>query len=138
MGMSKPAPPTYRTTNWRAYNEALRRRGSLLVWFDPETEWLAASQGRPGGRRGRPATFSDAAIQTCLTLKALFGLPLRQTQGLVASLLELAGLDWPVPDFSTLCRRSSGLTVQIPYRQGVSALHLLVDSTGIKAAGEGE
>ena len=58
-------------------------------------EWLAA----PGGRRGRPATFSDAAIQTCLTLKVLLGLPLRRTTGLVASLLKLAGLDWPVPDF---------------------------------------
>ena len=108
--MSKPARPTYRTTNWRATNAALKRRGSLLVWFDPEMEWLAP----PLSRRGRPATFSDAAIQTCLTLKALFGLPLRQATGLVASLIELARLDWPVPDFSTLCRRSSGLTVQIP------------------------
>src|SRR5687767_1033114 len=132
--MSKPAPPTYRTTNWRAYNAALKRRGSLVIWFDPETEWLAV----PKGRRGRPATFSDAAIQTCLTLKALFGLPLRQATGLVASLIELARLDWPVPDFSTLCRRQKGLTVQIPYRPSTGALHLLIDSTGIKAAGEGE
>jgi len=132
--MSKPASPTDRTTNWRAYNAALKRRGSLVIWFDPETTWLAA----PGGHRGRPATFSDAAIQTCLTLKALFGLPLRQTEGLVASLIELARLDWPVPDFSTLCRRQKGLTVQIPYRPSTGALHLLIDSTGIKAAGEGE
>ena len=132
--MSKPTPPTYRTTNWRAYNAALRRRGSLLIWFDPETEWLAV----PSGRRGRPATFSDAAIQTCLTLKVLFGLPLRQTAGLVASLLKLAGLDWPVPDFSTLCRRQKTLTVATPYRPSSGALHLLIDSTGIKAMGEGE
>ena len=125
---------TYRTTNWRSYNAALRQRGSLLVWFDPEMEWLAA----PRGGRGRPETFSDAAIQTCLMLKALFGLPLRQTEGLVGSRLELAGLDWPVPDFSTLCRRSSGLSVQIPYRPSTGALHLLIDNTGIKAAGEGE
>ena len=116
--MSKPAPPSYRTTNWPVYNAALKERGSLLVWFDPETEWLAP----PRGRRGRPATFSDAAIQTCLTLKALFGLPLRQTEGLVASLLKLAKLDWPVPDFSTLCRRQKGLTVQIPYRPSTGAL----------------
>ena len=132
--MSKPPPPSYRTTNWRSCNAALRPRGSLVIWFDPETTWLAA----PEGRRGRPATFSDAAIQTCLTLKALFGLPLRQATGLVASLIELARLDWPVPDFSTLCRRQKGLTVQIPYRQSTGALHLLIDSTGIKAAGEGE
>jgi hypothetical protein len=63
--MSKPAAPTYRTTNWRSYNAALRHRGSLVIWFDPATEWLAP----PRGRRGRPATFSDAAIQTCLTLR---------------------------------------------------------------------
>ena len=131
--MSKPASVTYRTTNWRAYNAALRQRGSLLIWFDPEMDWLAT----PRGGRGRPATFSDVAIQTCLTLKALFGLALRQTTGLVASLLKLAKLDWPVPDFSTLCRRQKNLSVQIPYRPSTGALHLLIDSTGIKAAGVG-
>ena len=132
--MSKPVPPTYCTTNWRACNAALKRRGSLQIWFDPEMEWLAA----PSGRRGRPATFSDAAIQTCLMLKALFGLPLRQTMGLVASLLKLAKLDWPAPDYSTLCRRQQDLTVTIPCRPSTGALHLLIDSTGIKAMGEGE
>ena len=132
--MSKLTPPTYRTTNWRSYNAALKQRGSLLIWFDPETVWLAG----PSGKRGRSATFTDAAIQACLTLKALFGLPLRQATGLVASLLELAGLDWPVPDFSTLSRRQKGLNVAIPYRPSTGALHLLIDSTGIKAEGEGE
>lgn len=99
--MSKSTPPTYRTTNWRSYNTALKQRGSLHIWFDPETVWLA----EPSGKRGRSTTFADAAIQTCLTLKALLGLPLRQTTGLVASLLKLAGVDWGVPDFSTLSRR---------------------------------
>ena len=101
---------------------ALKQRGSLHIWFDPETVWLA----KPSGRRGRSATFTDAAIQACLTLKALFGLPLRQTTGLVSSLLALAGLDWPVPDFSTLSRRQKGLNVAIAYRQSTGALHLLV------------
>ena len=132
--MSKPTPPTYRTTNWHSYNTALKQRGSLHIWFDPATVWLA----EPSGKRGRSATFTDAAIQACLTLKALFGLPLRQTTGLVASLLELAGLDWAVPDFSTLSRRQKGLNVAIPYRPSTGVLHLLIDSTGIKAEGEGE
>ena len=56
----------------------------------------------------------------------------------MASLLTLAKLDWPVPDFSALCRRQQDLTVTIPYRSSTGALHLLVDSTGIKAMGEGE
>jgi IS5 family transposase len=73
-----------------------------------------------------------------LTVKVLFGLPLRQTTGFVASLLKLAGLDWPVPDYSTLCRRQKTLAVKLPYRGSGGPLHLLVDSTGIKVRGEGE
>ena len=96
--------------------------------------WEAA----PSGRRGRQQAYSDAAIKPCLTLKVLFGLPLRQTTGFIASLLKLVGLDWSVPDFSTLCRRQKALSVAIPYKGSAGPLHLLVDSTGIKAEGGGE
>lgn len=132
--MSRPKPPTYRISNWHDYNAALARRGSLAIWFDPETHWLAV----PTGRRGRQSVLTDAAIQTCLMLKAHFGLPLRQTTQMVASRLDLAGLDWPVPDFSTLSRRQKTLMVHIPYRPSTGALHLLIDSTGVKAEGDGE
>lgn len=132
--MPKPVNSRYRTTNWSDYNASLRRRGSLSVWFDPEMPWHA---GR-SGRRGHPETFSDSAIQTCLTLKVLFGLPLRQTVGLVASLIEMAGLDWPVPDYSTLCRRQARIRIQIPYRCSGQPLKLLVDRTGILFRGDGE
>ena len=97
-------------------------------------DWEATSSGR----RGRQQTYSAAAIQACLTLKVLFGLPLRQTTGFVESLLKLVGLDWSIPDFSTLCRRQKTLSVAIPYKGSAGPLHLLVDSTGIKAEGEGE
>ena len=132
--MSKPKPARYRTTNWSSYNDALRKRGSLLIWLDKEMTWHAPHEGRPG----RPPVFSNAAIQFCLSLKVLFKLPLRQTAGMVASLLRLAGLDWPVPDYSTLCRRQKTLKVQIPYRRAEGPLNLLVDSTGIKFLGDGE
>ncbi|WP_370159496.1 IS5 family transposase [Limimaricola soesokkakensis] len=132
--MPKPFPTRYRTTNWTDYNAALRKRGSLSVWFDPEMVWHADKTGK----RGRPETFSDAAIQTCLTLKVLFGLPLRQTVGLVESLIQMAGLDWPVPDYSTLCRRQARIAVQVPYRTSGQPLNLLIDSTGIKFRGDGE
>ncbi len=108
--MSQPLPPKYRTTNWQAYNQALKRRGELLVWLDKGMQWLAPATGK----RGRQPTFSDAAIQFCLTIKCLFGLALRQATGMVASLLRLAGLDWAVPDFSTLSRRQKDLQVRIP------------------------
>jgi hypothetical protein len=132
--MSSWAPTKYKTTNWSAYNEALKQRGSLTIWFDPDMVWRPP----PNGKRGRQQSFSDAAIQTCLTMKVLFGMPLRQTTGFVQSLLRLVGLDWTVPDFSTLCRRQRRLNVAIPYRGGKGPLNLLVDSTGIKAEGEGE
>ncbi|UWS79312.1 IS5 family transposase [Phaeobacter sp. G2] len=132
--MSSWAPTKYKTTNWSSSNDALKQRGSLAIWFDPEMVWTPP----PTGRRGRQCKFSDAAIQTCLTMKVLFGMPLRQTAGFVESLLRLVGLDWSVPDFSTLWRRQKTLNVSLPYFGGTGPLNLLIDSTGIKAEGEGE
>ena len=131
-----PKPPTkrYRTKNWKAYNAGLKSRGSLSIWLDKEMNWFAGGTGK----RGRSPIYSDAAIQFCLSLKCLFGLPLRQSMGLVESLLELSGLNWPVPDFSTISRRQKHLQVAIPYRGKNDVLHLLVDSTGVKMLGEGE
>jgi len=103
-------------------------------WFDPEMTWEAA----PSGKRGRRQTYSDAAIQTCISMKVLFGMALRQTAGFVESLLSLADLDSTVPDFSTLSRRQKILAVNIPFRGSKGPLHLLIDSTGIKVEGEGE
>lgn len=132
--MSRPTPPSYKTRNWPAYNEALKRRGSLTIWFDPAMTWDAT----PTGRRGRQPVYGDAAIETCLTMKVLFGMALRQTTGFVQRLLRLIGLDWAVPDFSTLSRRQKTLKVNIPHRGSDGPLHLLVDSPGIKVEGEGE
>lgn len=132
--MSKPASNKYKTTNWPSYHAALKSRGALMIWLDPVLKWAA----EPTGKRGRNPTFSDAAIQFCLTIKCLFGLALRQATGMVESLLRLANLDWVVPDSSTISRRQKTLEVTIPARQSQGGLHLLVDSTGIKMLGEGE
>ena len=86
--MRKPSPSRYRTTNWSSYTSALRKRGSLLIWLDKDMIWLAPHDGTPG----RPALVLEAAIQFCVTIKVLFKLPLRQTAGMVASLLKLADL----------------------------------------------
>ena len=122
--MSSWTPTKYKTTNWSSYNDSLKQRGSLSIWFDPEMVWTPP----PSGKRGRQQQFSDAAIQTCLTLKVLFGMPLRQTTGFVQSLLRLVGLDWAVPDFSTLCRRQRTLNVSLPYRGSKGRLNLLIPS----------
>jgi hypothetical protein len=77
-------------------------------WFDPEMVWTP----RPSGERGRQRQFNDAAIQACLTLKVLFGMPFRQTTGFVQSLLQMVGLDWAAPDFCTLCRHEKNAECQ--------------------------
>jgi len=126
---SKPTPPSCTIINWADYNAALKKRGSLTIWFDPDMVWTPP----PSGKRGRQQSYSDAAIHVWLTMKSLFAPAFRQTSGFVESLLQLIGPDWSVPDFSTLCRRQKALAVDIPYRGSLGPLNLLIDSTGIKA-----
>lgn len=134
MTEAKSAKARYKTTNWADYNAALKARGSLTIWLNKDMQWYAPVSGK----RGRQRIFSDAAIEFCLSIKCLFGLPLRQSLGLVHSLLQLANLDWQVPDISTVCRRQKHLQVSLPCQRSSTALDLLVDSTGIKFLGEGE
>lgn len=88
--MSRPTPPTYKTGNWPTYNEALKRRGSLTIWFDPEMNWEAT----PTGRRSRQQSYSDAAIQMCLSMKVLFGMTPSPSAALMPS-SRLAGMQSP-------------------------------------------
>jgi len=94
--------------------------------------------GSASGKWGRRPKYSEAAIQSCLTNKGLFNLPLRQAIGMAQNLLKLASLDWQVPDFITVRRRQKHLSVTIGAQPATKGLHLLVDSTGIKMLGEGE
>jgi hypothetical protein len=132
--MSRPNTPSYKTLNWLEHNKVLKGRGSLRIWLDPEMVWAA----KPTGKRGRQPVYSDAAVQTCLTMKVLFGMALRQATGFMESLLRLIGLDWGVPDFSTLSRHQKTLAVRIPHRVSQGPLHLLTDSIGIMVEGEGD
>jgi hypothetical protein len=130
------SPPKYRVTNWRDYDAALRNRGSLTIWFTEEAlaDWKAQPRTTPGGQRH----CSDLAIETALTLRAVFRLALRQTEGLNGSIMRLLEIDLPVPDHSTLSRRACGLPVQSRPVSGTGELHLIVDSTGLKLRGAGE
>lgn len=132
----------YRVENWSEYNRALRARGSLTLWFseDAARAWCYTGPRRPGGQK----RYSDLAIQTCLSLRLVYGLALRQTQGFVASLLHLLEIDLPVPDYSTLSRRHASLEVDLCARkkkdEGSEAepQHVVIDSTGLKVYGQGE
>lgn len=127
----------YRVTNWAEYDRALVSRGSLTIWFDDASVKESWTPPRPVGR-GKPGLYSDVAIQTCLTLKTLFRLPYRATEGLVNSLMRLCQLDLPVPDHTHMSRRAATVAVKIPRRERSGSVHVVVDSTGLKIFGEGE
>ena len=127
----------HKVTNWREYDAGLRQRGSLTVWFTDEA--IQAWRAEPRTTRGGQPWYSPLAILTALTLRAVFRLPFRQTEGLIGSVIGLLGLDLAVPDHTTLCRRAETLEVPRPRRcGGGEPLHLLVDSTGLKLCGAGE
>jgi hypothetical protein len=132
----------HRVTNWPAYDASLRQRGSLTVWFTDEA--IAAWRAEPRTTRGGQPWYSELAILTALTLRAVFRLAYRQTEGLIGSVIRLLGLDLPVPDHTTLSRRAATLEVPRPRSGNADAgrdaepVHLLVDSTGLKLCGPGE
>jgi transposase len=127
----------YRVTNWAEYDRALVNRGNLTIWFDKASIQDSWTPPRPLGR-GKPGLYSEVAIQTCLTLKTLFRLPYRATEGLLKSLMRLCQLELPVPDHTHMSRRAGTLTVKIPRRPRKGPVHVVVDSTGLKIFGEGE
>jgi DDE family transposase len=126
----------HRVMNWAEYDAALRRRGSLTVWFSKEA--IAAWRAEPRTTRGGQPYYSALAIRTALTLRAVFRLALRQTEGLIGSILHLLGLDLAVPDHSTLSRCAETLEMPKPCPSSRGPVHLLVDSTGLRLCGPGE
>ncbi len=120
-------------TNWREYNDALVKRGSLTLWIDEAVieRWHKVS--------GKGAIYHDDAILCALSLRSVFGLALRQTQGFLQSLAQMLDLSVTIPHYSTLSRRANGLNV--PFRRSNSQgrpVHMVIDSTGLKLYGEGE
>jgi len=126
----------HRVTNWREYDAALRQRGSLTGWFTDEA--IAGWRAEPRTTRGGQPNYSSLAILTALTLRAVFRLAFRQTEGLIGFVIRLLGLTLAVPDHTTLCRRSETLAVPPPRSSpDAEPVHLLVDSTGLKLCGAG-
>ena len=120
------------------YDAALVQRGNLNIWMSPEA--IKSWNAKPKGRRcrGGQPKYSDLAIETALTLRLLFHLPLRQTEGYLTSIFELMGLHLDAPDHTTLSRRSAGLNVALRPRTSNNAIDLVLDSSGLSIFGEGE
>jgi hypothetical protein len=102
---------SYRIRNWSEYNAALKQRGSLTFWMDEAVleQWVIPElSGKPGASN----FYSDLAIRTMATVKAVDGLAGRQCQGFLESIFELMEIELTVPNHSTLSRRLGQLAVQ--------------------------
>ena len=126
----------YRVSNWAEYDQALVQRGDITLWISDNA--IASWEPVPTGRRGAQRKFSDHAIETALTLRLNFNLPLRQAEGFLRSVLSLMALDLEAPDHTTLSRRSQHLNIQLARVSTKEPIHLIVDSTGLSIVGEGE
>ena len=112
---TQPTKTTYRIRNWAEYNAALCNRGSLTIWLDPEaiTGWYEVEKsGNPGASK----TYSDLAIELMLVLKAIYRLPLRQTCGLMESIVAMMRLELKVPHYTRLSRRQGDIDVSVSER----------------------
>jgi IS5 family transposase len=140
LGMRSRIHPKYKTkyrvSNWPGYDRALVRRGDITLWISEDA--IRAWKRAPTGGRGAQRKFSDHAIETALTLRLAFKLPLRQAEGILRSVLVLMGVDLEAPDHTTLSRRSQCLDVELHLVPIKELIHLLVDSTGLSIVGEGE
>lgn len=129
--------PTYKVNNWREYNESLKNRGSLTLWFNEEgiKHWYAKPNGKACGQK----TYSNSAIETAATLRLLFKLPYRQTTGLLASITELMNIKLRIPNFSTLSRRLSKLSIRLNKPSlHKSGTHIIIDGSGLSVHGAKE
>lgn len=127
----------YKINNWKKYNEALRQRGNITIWFDEKAikNWYAKSNGKPCGQR----TYSNVAIEAAALIRLVFRLPYRQTTGFMQSILKLMKLDLKIPDFSTLSRRIKHLNIRLSKPTSHKAgTHIIIDGSGLSVHGAKE
>jgi hypothetical protein len=126
----------YKILNWSKYNESLKNRGRITLWIseDAINSWSYKGPRERGGK----IVYSDLAIETCLIIKQVFHLKLRQTEGFVNSLFEIMGIEKKAPDYSTLSRRAGSLQIELKTTRQTGNIDIVVDSTGLKVYGEGE
>lgn len=131
-----PKKAKYRVRNWTKYNKALVARGSLFVWVSKKMIKKFVKQ--PDESAHGNQRYPNAMIECCLTIRQLYGLSLRATQGFMESLFKLMKIDFSPPDYSTLSRRAKHVKIILRSRPLSEGIHLLVDSTGVQVIGGSE
>ncbi len=126
----------YRVGKWAEYERSLVQRGDITIWVSSDA--LDAWKPRQSRKRGGQRKYSNVGIETALTMRLVFNLPLRQTEGFLRSLLAWMDVELEAPDHTTLSRRSQQLDVSLRRHDSNEPVHLIVDSTGLSIVGEGE
>jgi hypothetical protein len=126
----------YKVTNWSEYNNGLKKRGSINLWVCSNLSEQWSWEGK--SKRGGQYEYSNVAIELCLTIRKVYSLGLRQTEGFLSSFFDQCGWSLAVPSYTTLCRRGQGLPVNLRSKRGGRITDIVVDSTGLKVYGEGE
>jgi IS5 family transposase len=127
----------YKVTNWREYNRALVNRGDFTLWFSDDV-LLAWEHENLEWKNGRPYVYSDLAIETMLTIRELFRLPYRQTEGFGRGVIEMLGGEVKVPHHTSLQKRAAKLDIAVRLSGLKGPVDVVVDSTGLKVYGNGE
>jgi len=129
-------PMKYKVTNWQDYNQALKDRGNITIWFDDTAikRWYAYKNGKPGRHR----IYSNTAIETAGIIRLVFHLAYRQTEGFMKSLTKLMGIDLNIPNYSTLSRRLHGLQVRLRSKNNRKGTHIIIDGSGLSVHGDDE
>lgn len=129
----------YKITNWSEYNQSLIERGKIYLWipYSVLDDWYYKGPEQKGAQY----VYSDSCIELCLTIKILFKLGYRQTQGFLESIFESWGIDLRVPSYSEMCKRSSVIRIKkekYKKKSREAGIQISTDSTGLKVYGEGE
>ena len=129
---------SYNVRDWAKYDEGLKNRGSLTIWFseDAIAAWNHVRQEKM--ERGRQRVYSELAIETAHTLRLVYKQPLRQTEGLLTSISKILELNLSIPDHTTLSRRAKHIALSKPPKSSSDSRVVIVDSTGLKVVGEKE
>ena len=120
--------------NWPEHNRALVRYGHLTLWFY-ENAVTELQNSACASSPGRPRTRAGAAFEYALTVKSVFQLGLRSTQGLLGSTVAVLALRFPMPDYSTRNRRKAGLAAGLPNYREIRPWHVGIDAIGLRACG---
>jgi len=130
--MRKKDRSRYKITNWAKYNETLANRGNLTFGITDEViaKWR---HDNPDGLQGRTFLCSNPATETLLTVRELYQLPYRTTEGFGKWTFGLMQLDLKIPDYTSLCKRAAKLNFSFDLKKKKGKINVSMSSLTVPA-----